>query len=231
MQITVITIFLPISFMLSGDYPANVVFGQICMLEKLPKQNLREIVEKDRMMGFIFPIIFASLVSFFNIKIKILVKRHCTSQRTFSCYGGMYKRNLMTLSESLNCSFYWNLFIILENILLLILRVYSEELGEIQIFIIYNTFFFIFGDFYNCIYLPMRIIHTSKNQYAVLWTKSEPKSTRTDCKEESNKVPRRDFYPEVQISTSCFMYNSRKRNIEKYQLPQRKLSICAIDID
>ena len=231
MQVTTITLFLPISFMLSGHYPENVVFGQICMRETLPKQNLRDIVKKDRMMGFIFPTIFASLVFFFYIKIKSLVKRHCTSQRTFSCYGGMYRRNLMTLSESLNNSFFWSSFIIFENVLLLVLRIYSEELGEKQIFVIYNTFFFLFGDIYICLYLPLKIIQTSKTQYAVLWTKPKPQSTKNDSKVESDKIPRRDFYPEVKTSASCFTYNTRKRNIEKYQLPSRKLSICTIDID
>ena len=55
-------------------------------------------------------------------------------------------------------SFYWGIFIILENVLVLFIRMYSEELGEKNIFIIYNVFFVLLADIVSGLLVPIYYI-------------------------------------------------------------------------
>ena len=146
MMISIASTSMPLSQILDNQsiYPENIIYGKICLQQKL-NHKFDANIPTFGLKGFIFPLIYCSMITFWNMKIQSIMKTQCSSFKTYSCYGGKYRRNLQTFRENLAQSLYWGIFIILENVLVLFLKMYSEELGERKVFIIYNIFFCSFG--------------------------------------------------------------------------------------
>ena len=199
-QVTIAATFMPLTQMMDKEnsYPENIIFGQICLCQKLSKSNSVGIVAKYRLNGFIFPIVFGSLIVFWYVKIQAIMKTQCSSFKTFGCYGGKHRRNLQTFKENLAQSAYWICFIVLENVLCLLLRMHSESIGENTIFLIYNIYFVIFGDIAVGILLPLKYLILSKKKYQILWV-STIKQEEDIMKPNniSTKIPRRETTPEM----------------------------------
>lgn len=201
--VSISSAFLPFSAMLDRSpqkYPQNLIFGKICHLESLPEKSFKEVLAKDRLWGFAFPLIYFTFILFFTFKNKFLVQEKCLAQKTFACFGGKYRRNLQTFEESMHQALYWCMFIIFENILLMILESLTKQLGGNSIFIIYNACFFIFGDLYHGLYLPIKYIHLSRRDYFVLWASNnsvqpqQPSLPRNKREIDEKKIPRREKY-------------------------------------
>ena len=192
--------FLPISAIIDNkgeEYPRNVIFGKICLRETLPDKSFKEVLAKDRLWGFAFPLIYFTFILFWTIKNKFLVQDKCLAQKTFACFGGKHRRNLQTFQESMHQAFYWCLFIVFENILLVILESSSNQLGIQTIFIIYNACFYIFGDLYHGLYLPIKYIRLSRRDYFVLWASNNLQQqtlTRANPENCGQIIPRREKY-------------------------------------
>ena len=175
-------------------------------------------MKKYRLNGFIFPIVFGSLIVFWILKVQAMIKTQCSTFKTFGCYGGKYRRNLQTFKENLAQSAYWISFLILENVLVAILRMFSDVIEENTIFLIYNIYFFIFGDIAIGFLLPIKYLMLSKRKYQILWMSNLKK--KNNVMEKSNnisiKIPRRDTTPTMIIKTIESIKN-RGKNKDIYQ--------------
>ena len=181
-----------------NSYPENIIFGQICLCQKIPESNSVGIAAKYRLNGLIFPVVFGSLIVFWYVKIQAILKTQCSTFKTFGCYGGKYRRNLQTFKENLVQSAYWICFIVLENLLVVLLRMHSEAIGENIIFLVYNIYFVIFGDIAIGILLPLKYLMLSKRKYQIIWMsiiKQEEDIERPN--NVSTKIPRRETTPEM----------------------------------
>ena len=166
------------------------------------------------------------------MKIQSMMKTQCSSFKTFSCYGGKYRRNLQTFKENLAQSIYWIIFIVLENVLVVFLKMYSEELGERNIFIIYNTLFVIFGDFMTGFLLPIKYIILSRRKYQILWMSSVNDPVNERSPKSSVKIPRREFTPE-KLKIPMNSSSSVQRTMNKYIIfpSKENSSISVIEIE
>ena len=234
MLVSIASTFMPLTQILAKtkSYPQNIIFGKICLELKLNKQNSDGIIPTYGLKGFIFPIIYCSMIAFWNMKIQSMMKTQCSSFKTFSCYGGKYRRNLQTFKENLAQSIYWIIFIVLENVLVVFLKMYSEELGERNIFIIYNTLFVIFGDFMTGFLLPIKYIMLSRRKYQILWMSSVNDPVNERSPKSSVKIPRREFTPE-KLKISMNSSNSVQRTMNKYIIfpSKENSSISVIEIE
>ena len=195
------------------------IIGKICLQQSIPSSsNFEGIMKKFRLNGFIFPIIFGSLIVFWTLKVKAMIKTQCSTFKTFSCYGGKYRRNLQTFKENLAQSAYWISFLILENVLVVFLRMFSDVIKENTIFLIYNIYFFIFGDIAIGFLLPMRYLMLSKRNYQILWMSNlkEKNNVMEKSNDISIKIPRRDTTPTMIIKPIESMKN-RGKNKDIYQ--------------
>ena len=100
-QVTIAATFMPLTQMMDKEnsYPENIIFGQICLCQKLSQSNSVGIVAKYRLNGIIFPTVFGSLIVFWYVKIQAIMKTQCSSFKTFGCYGGKYRRNLQNRNQ------------------------------------------------------------------------------------------------------------------------------------
>ena len=128
-------------------------------------------------------------------------------------------------------SFYWGIFIILENVLVLFIRMYSEELGEKNVFIIYNVFFVLLADIVSGILVPIVYIILSRKKYQILWANSvkDQVCTRSPKTLVKIQIPRREFTPErLKISLN----SPKPKSMSKYEVSPKKIesSLSVIEI-
>ena len=191
--------FMPVADIISDseNYPEKLVFGKICLHQTFPQKSFNEIISRDRLWGFAFPIIYFSFVLFWSMKNKNLVKDVCIARKTFACFGGTYRRNLQTFEESVFLSLYWCVFIVLENIIVIIIEAFHDQVSEQTVFILYNCFFFFFGDLFHGLILPLKYIILSRRDYFVLWSSNNSEdsspSDETRRSDPEEKIPRREF--------------------------------------
>ena len=177
---------------------------------------------KYRLNGFIFPTVYGSLIAFWTFKVQAMIETQCATFKTFGCYGGKYRRNLQTFKENLAQSVYWISFVILENVLVALLRMFSDLIEENTIFLIYNIYFFIFGDIAIGILLPIKYLLLSIRKYPILWMSNLKKKDMV--MEKSNnisvKIPRRETTPAMILKT---METMKKRSQNKYIYQNRRV--------
>ena len=194
--------------------------------------NADGIMTKYRLNGFIFPIVYGSLIVFWTLKVQEMIKTQCSTFKTFGCYGGIYRRNLQTFKENLAQSAYWISFLILENVLVAFLRMFSDVIEENTIFYIYNIYFFIFGDIAIGFLLPMTYLMLSKSKYQILWMSNTKK--KDIVMEKSNnisiKIPRRETTPTMIIKTIESMKN-RSQNKYIYQNNRPIPRVAVVEIE
>ena len=225
---------MPLTQMLDSrsSYPENIIFGKICILQKIPASISDGIMTKFRLNGIIFPIVFGILIVFWNLKVQAMIKTHCSTFKTFGCYGGKYRRNLQTFKENLAQSAYWISFIILENMLVAFLSMFSDVLEENTIFLIYNIFFFIFGDLAIGFLLPIKYLMLSKRKYQILWMSTQKKKDIVVEKSTNGsiKIPRRETTSTMITKTVESMEN--KANIRfTYNNIIEIPSVTVVEID
>lgn len=230
MMISIASTSMPLSQILDNQsiYPENIIYGKICLQQKL-NHKFDANIPTFGLKGFIFPLIYCSMITFWNMKIQSIMKTQCSSFKTYSCYGGKYRRNLQTFRENLAQSLYWGIFIILENVLVLFLKMYSEELGERKVFIIYNIFFVLLADIVSGLLVPIKYIILSKKKYQILWINSVKDQVYTRSPKTSVKIPRREFTPErLKISLN----SPKAKSMSKYIVSPKKVvsTISVIEI-
>ena len=244
-QVTIAATFMPLTQMMDKEnsYPGNIIFGQICLCQKLSQSNSVGIVAKYRLNGIIFPTVFGSLIVFWYVKIQAIMKTQCSSFKTFGCYGGKYRRNLQTFKENLAQSAYWITFIVLENVLVVLLRMHSESIGANNLFLIYNIYFVIFGDLAIGILLPIKYLMLSKRNYQILWVTNLNQEEEKDSKKPNNvltKIPRRDTTPEMlsqsieslnNIHSETSSWKNRTHNVVILHNNRRIPRVTVIEID
>ena len=225
-MITIASTFMPLTQILDNPsiYPKNIIYGQICLKQKLTNYKSDGSIPTYGLMGFIFPLIYCSMIAFWNKKIQLKIKTQCSSFKTYSCYGGKYRRNLQTFRENLFQSLYWILFIIFENVLVLYLRMHSEELGERKVFMIYNTLFVLFADIVFGLLVPIKYIILSKKKYQILWINSVKDQVNTRTSKTLVKMPRRDFTPE-RLTIQC--KGPQPKSINKYIVSPKKVKVAS----
>ena len=195
------------------------IIGKICLHQNIPaSSNSDGIMKKYRLNGFIFPIVFGSLIVFWTLKVQAMIKTQCSTFKTFGCYGGKYRRNLQTFKENLAQSAYWIGFLILENVLVVFLRMFSDVIEENTIFFMHNIYFYIFGDIAIGFLLPMKYLMLSKRKYQILWMSNLKKKDIVMEKSNniSRKIPRRDTTPTMIIKTTEIL-KKKSQNKDIYQ--------------
>ena len=199
-------------------------------------------VTRERFSGFVFPTIYLTFTAFWSLKNRFLIHRFCSTRTTFSCFGGKHRRNLQTFAETTAQTYYWALFIVMENILCLVLELHSDKFGERNVFIVYNLFFYIFGDFIIGILLPLNYIYLSQTHYQEIWTAPHERKTSQPERTELEKIPRRDFLPEKyanmkNMPEKCTLFptiHARQKSLNKYkyflQFTHSEAKFCEVDI-
>ena len=231
MMISIASTFMPLTQILDNKhiYPENIIFGKICLHQKLTNHMSDGSIPTYGLKGFIFPLIYCSMILFWKMKIQSLMKTKCSSFKNYSCCGGKYRRNLQTFRENLAQSIYWIIFIVLENIIVLFLEIFSEDLGEQKVFIIYNVFFVLFADIVSGLLIPIKYIILSKKNYQILWINSIKDEVNKRSPQTSVKIPRREFTPE---NWSILQNSLRKKSMNKSRVVPRKemSSLSVIEI-
>ena len=143
-----------------------------------------------------------------------------------------YLLNDQTFKDNLAQSAYWISFLILENVLVAFLRMFSDVIEENTIFYIYNIYFFIFGDIAIGFLLPMTYLMLSKSKYQILWMSNIKK--KDIVMEKSNnisiKIPRRETTPTMIIKTIESMKN-RSQNKYIYQNIRPIPRVAVVEIE
>ena len=154
---------MPLSKQLKPGYPENTVIGKICLKQQLhfSKNHI-----SPRLIGFIFPFLMLLGVIFWSRSKQRYVVGQC-----YSGFGGKHRRNMFTYSETYAYNCLWCGFIIVENLLLLFLEYYSESINVETSQAIYHLFFFLFIDLCHGLYLPIKYLMLSEEQYPRLWYK------------------------------------------------------------
>ena len=222
MMISIASTFMPLTQIIDKKsiYPENIIFGKICLHQKLTNHVSHGSIPTYGLKGFIFPLIYCSMILFWKMKIHSIMKTKCSSFKTYSCCGGKYRRNLQTFRENLAQSIYWIIFIVLENVLVLFLEIFSEELGEKNVFIIYNVFFVLLADIVSGLLIPIKYIITSRKKYQILWINSIKDEVNIRSPQTSVKIPRREFIPERFFISS--QNSPRKKSMNKSIVLSRK---------
>ena len=81
-----------------------------------------------------------------------------------SCYGGKYRRNLLTFPETLKISCLWSVFIIMENISLILLQRFSSSLSPGTTFRLYYSFLTALIHIYHGLWLPLKYLYISTEE-------------------------------------------------------------------
>ena len=216
--------------------------GQICMLERIPSLTFQEIITRDRIVGYIFPTVYSVFSLFFFFKVEYCVSSQCLTRTTFrcqtnsdirfspallNCYGGKYRRNLLTFPETLKISCIWSFFIMMENITLILIQRFSADLSPRTTFMIYYGFLAALIHFYHGLWLPVRYLIISRDQYYVLW--AERRQDKETEEVQSVRVePRRDYCGEGRrgagSSVTRFSYSRRE------PLSHTRLDFVSIEI-
>ena len=100
----------PLSKQLTPGFPENMVIGKICLKKELIYS--RDSV-KARLIGFVFPFLHVISNSYQRGQIFRYVDGQCLNKKTYSAFGGMFRRNIVTYKETVRSSTFWCIFIIL----------------------------------------------------------------------------------------------------------------------
>ena len=182
---------MPLSKQFKHGFPENTVIGKICMKQELHRS--KESVNA-RLIGFAFPFLHLFAVGLFSRKVRIFVDGQCLNKNTFSAFGGKNRRNVFTYLETFQYNCLWAAFIIVENLLLLFLEVYSENISEDVRYALYHVPCFLFIDIFHGLYLPLKYLISSRDQFPILWSKEDRLEQNSKFYVRSPEiVPRRDF--------------------------------------
>ena len=119
------------------------------------------------------------------------VNGQCLNKKTYSAFGGMFRRNIFTYKETVWFSTFWCIFIILENAMLLGLEVYSKYLNVNVSYALHNLFCVFFIDIFHGIYLPLRHLHLCKDHFSS--DEKSEKSHKYFYVRSPDIAPRRDW--------------------------------------
>ena len=118
------------------------------------------------------------------------VDGQCLNKKTYSAFGGMFRRNIFTYKETVWYSTFWCIFIILENAILLGLEVYSKYLNVNVSYALHNMFCVFFIDIFHGIYLPLRHLQLCKDHFSS--EEESEKSPKYFYVRSPDIAPRRD---------------------------------------
>ena len=154
----------PLSKQLTPGFPENMVIGQICLKKELiySKDSV-----KARLIGFAFPILHMICDSHLRGQVFRYVHGQCLNKKTFSAFGGIFRRNIFTYKQTFWSNLCWPCrFIILENAMLIGLEVYSKHLNVNLSCALHNLFCVFFIDIFHGLYLPLKYLHSSKDHFS-----------------------------------------------------------------
>ena len=142
----------PLSKQLQKDFPQNSIKGQICTKIDFHSRN-----SKQRIFGFILPLV----MTIFNLKFKNNISKYLRGQnlkmKTFSQFGGKHNRNIFTGEETRGYFFVSTIFIIFDNIVIILFQHFSQHISKTTQFYIHNLLWFSFVDCYFGVYVPQNI--------------------------------------------------------------------------
>ena len=86
----------------------------------------------------------------------------------FSFFGGKYRRNLLTLPESVWIFYIWPLYVIIENTLFMMMQRFSALLNPQTTFVLYYGLVTVTIQFYHGLWLPIKYLLISREQSETL---------------------------------------------------------------
>ena len=100
----------------------------------------------------------------------------------------------MTLTESLWIFYIWPSFIIIENITFMMIQRFSDILSPQTTFLIYYGLVMVTIHFYHGLWLPIKYLMVSREEYYQLWAEREDKCSEKAMR-RNRLEPRRDWPP------------------------------------
>ena len=125
----------PLQYQLKENFPGNNSKGQICM--GLPFK-LGEDNRKQRIIGFIMPILFYIFMFRYKKNAMDSVKRQNLNMKTFAQFGGKHHRNLFTLEHVSHYLFVIVTHNTLDNILITVFQQQDGYIDKQTQFILHN---------------------------------------------------------------------------------------------
>ena len=179
----------PLSSLLKGNFLHGTSKGQICMKIdfSMDQQNT-----KLRIIALIFPLTVTFHRFRYTNKIHSYVKRQNLRMETFSQFGGKLRRNLFTLDETNYYLFVCHCFMFSENMLIVILQIYRENVDKDTQFILQNLLWVVFLELFFGIYVPFKHIIQSRECLPSLWFDTKQVKDNEFYVREPCMSPRRD---------------------------------------
>ena len=179
----------PLSSLFKGSFLQGTSKGQICM--KIDFRNDQQ-NSKLRIIHLFFPLMVTIQTFRYKNKINSYVKGQNLRMKTFSQFGGRWRRNLITLDETNYYLFVCYCFLFSENILIFILQIYREKVDKNIQFILQNLLWVVFLDIFFGIYVPLKHIIQSRECLPSLWFDSKKIQDNKFYVREPCMSPRRD---------------------------------------
>ena len=192
----------PLSKQLQKNFPENSIKGQICT--KIDFQS-EQINSKQRLLGFIAPLLMTS----FNLRFKHNVSKYLRGQnlkmKTFSQFGGKHHRNIFTGEETRNYFFVCTVFIILDNIVIILLQHCSPYINKTTQFYIHNLLWFVFVDCFFGVIVPLRHLLQSRDVLPQLWLDENSNEEHIFYVRKPEIIPRRYDFEKNKPKDECNM--------------------------
>ena len=161
------------------EYPQNTIVGRICLnlrldWDKTDSKKSQDIYIKIQLLVAALTISWGSLYAYMIRRVRIFLPRMCINNTNHACFGGKYRRNILTFNElSLYFFFIISQFVI-GFFLIFILYGIQDTITQDGVFMTYfgyTTLFFTF----HLIIIPTTILFRSRTNYPIIWTNYKPK--------------------------------------------------------
>ena len=162
---------------------------------------------KQRVGGFILPLVMALFSFIFRRMITDYVKGQNLNMTTFSQFGGKNQRNLFTVTQTHSYMLVCLSFAILDNVLIIIFQLYRGQMDKNTQFILHNLLWVAFIELFFGIYVPVKHIILSRECLPGLWWNNRIVQMKKFYVSKQMLCPRRYVEPSTVV-----IQNAQNRN-------------------
>ena len=167
------------------DYPQNTVVGRICLKlrldwDKNDSNKTKDIYIMVQILAVALTLIYGCFYAFMIRRVAIFIPQMCLNNRTQACFGGRYRRNILTFNELSVYFLFLILVFIIANLLAFVLYGIQDNIEQGGVFLIYFGYNIIV-DTIHFIIIPFMILVRSRNNYPIIWTNYRPTNIKFWC--------------------------------------------------
>ena len=163
-----------------NDYPQNTIVGRICLnlrldWDKKKSNETKDIYTQNQLLVAALTLSFGSLYANLIRKVWVFVPTMCVSNKNHACFGGKYRKNIVTFYELSVYFFFIISQFVIWNLLVFILYGVQDSITQNGVSLAYFGYTTLF-DTFHLIIIPFTILIRSRTNYPILWTNCKTKN-------------------------------------------------------